>query len=431
MSLEVSSKITVDWRIEGINELLKKAETEDVWSDSSSFLDGHWMLSAEDDAGANKGEWKRYGQWSYTFEFVALDGTALAGSQSFTDVDFSAARSSWGRASSIKRAELAVPSVSKPNAFTFRCHLERSPPMQQNTFATTAPSLFGKTLDHPTYSDVVLRLQSPEASGACILDNKLVLTQRCSYFRSLFTSGFSESSTVLLDPSALPGEPNDPLAGDISDFEAFEASLTSQACADTGVESSCGIASSAPSPLHGSSSASALARPFLQVPVSDCSYSTLDSLLFFLRTGKVCFLPSTGNYLIAFQDEGSSHPYSISGRNAWLNKAVEGLGGPGFCNPHALYRLADRYLLGELKKLAKERIVRGLTVQNVGYEAFSCLSRDFEDVQKDAVEFVLKNWKEVKATRAWSQAMELLSEGHLPGGLDILRRVHEGLETKS
>ncbi|BGP15728.1 hypothetical protein JCM10213v2_003717 [Rhodosporidiobolus nylandii] len=383
MSLEVSSKITVDWRIEGINELLKKAETEDVWSDSSSFLDGHWMLSAEDDAGANKGEWKRYGQWSYTFEFVALDGTALAGSQSFTDVDFSAARSSWGRASSIKRAELAVPSVSKPNAFTFRCHLERSPPMQQNTFATTAPSLFGKTLDHPTYSDVVLRLQSPEASGACILDNKLVLTQRCSYFRSLFTSGFSESSTVLLDPSALPGEPNDPLAGDISDFEAFEA------------------------------------------------YSTLDSLLFFLRTGKVCFLPSTGNYLIAFQDEGSSHPYSISGRNAWLNKAVEGLGGPGFCNPHALYRLADRYLLGELKKLAKERIVRGLTVQNVGYEAFSCLSRDFEDVQKDAVEFVLKNWKEVKATRAWSQAMELLSEGHLPGGLDILRRVHEGLETKS
>ncbi|GAA5938786.1 hypothetical protein JCM10213_006119 [Rhodosporidiobolus nylandii] len=80
MSLEVSSKITVDWRIEGIDELLKKAETEDVWSYSSSFLDGQWKLclkltdatacgtflhsykSAEDDAGANKGEWKRYGQ---------------------------------------------------------------------------------------------------------------------------------------------------------------------------------------------------------------------------------------------------------------------------------------------------------------------------------------------------------------------------------
>ncbi|GAA5938782.1 hypothetical protein JCM10213_006118 [Rhodosporidiobolus nylandii] len=302
--------------------------------------------------------------------------------------------------------------------------------MQQNTFPTTALSLFAKTLDDPSYSDVVLRLQSPEASGACILDNKLVLAESCPYFQSLFTSGFSESSTVLLDPSALPGKPDDPLAGDVADFEAFETLLGWPGSPILGAHSSFGTATSAASPLREPSSTSPQTRPFLQVPVSDCSYSTLHSLLFFLRTGKVCLLPSTSNYLVAFQNEAPSEPYSISGRNAWLNKAAKGMSGPGFCNPHALYRLADRYLLEELKMIAKERIV-GLTVRNAAYEAFSSLSRDFELVQKDIVEFVLKNWNEVKATRAWSQAMELLGEGHLPGGVDVLRRVLEALGVKS
>jgi len=90
------------------------------------------------------------------------------------------------------------------------------------------------------------------------------------------------------------------------------------------------------------------------------------------------------------------------------------------CSAHAMYRLADRYLLEELKEMSLGFITRSLTPENVrgfsgsdsscatqcsirstslpqvSYELFSPLSLDHEKVQKPILDYFVDNWVSVR-----------------------------------
>lgn len=174
-----------------------------------------------------------------------------------------------------------------------------------------------------------------------------------------------------------------------------------------------------------------------KVTVSDSSYVTYKALLFFLYTDTIEFAPLTSSFL----DHNSLAAASNSGSSA-LHQAAFGsgpsssLGGSRFettsgqsfsremlkahqlrqqvidvyraqfpnrpspCSAKAMYRLADKLQIHNLKKRAKEHIAKSLTVQNIVWEAFSSFASHYPEVRQMELSFLLSHWREVKRTRA-------------------------------
>ncbi|GAA5885555.1 hypothetical protein JCM6882_007467 [Rhodosporidiobolus microsporus] len=305
-------------------------------------------------------------------------------------------------------------------------------------------------------ADVVFTIKSQDSVGT-IFASKQVLMSRSSYFRDLFSSNFSESKLKRLAPQDGPRKPSNTLHGDVPDFQAFkELSSTGdeKEPVASGLSPALTPAEEGAPPgswpedsrlfreikVEGSRRA---ALSHLQKESTDfpsCSYATYHALLFFLYTSCISFLPPTSDYLLTHQPpEGESlvpgawHApapvHTDEERDAWLLKNALNRD-PAPCSPHAMYRLANRYLLDELKKIAQGYIIRSLTVENVAYEVFCTLSKDYETHQDEVLKFLLKNWDAVKKTRGWAQSMDLLEDGRLPGGTAVLKKIFDALAVK-
>ncbi|BGP20754.1 hypothetical protein JCM10213_004824 [Rhodosporidiobolus nylandii] len=174
-------------------------------------------------------------------------------------------------------------------------------------------------------------------------------------------------------------------------------------------------------------------RYLSQITIKRCSYATVRAFIEYLYTGDISFTPSLSDYLVEKVQQNFqafSHSHLEQSQQGWLSWQAQ-RSEPKPCNPHALYRLADRYLEEDLKERAKGFIVRSLTVENVAYEAFSALSVDFTDLQKPVLDFLLSHWDEVKNTTGMSNVRRLLASGYLPHGDEILGKVFDGLTKKT
>ncbi|GAA5825580.1 hypothetical protein JCM11251_000292 [Rhodosporidiobolus azoricus] len=291
-------------------------------------------------------------------------------------------------------------------------------------------------LDSRSCFDVVFAIQ-PSESGAFshITAIKDVLMARSSYFRDLFSSDFCESRLEHSDPQGLLGKPSDPLHGDRHDFSAFEEMLVHGndiKVSEATPPSTLAEPSVQPQIASGLAQSTTATGSYVKVVIHDCSYSTYYGILFYLYTHRINFLPPTSDYLLADQNEPRK-PRDASdatkARDAWLIKKALNQNPPP-CNPHAVYRLADRYLLNDLKEIAQGYILRSLTVENVAYEAFCRLSLDYDSYRDKVLQFILENWTAVKHTRAWMQSMKLLEDGQLQGGGALLQKLFDALDIK-
>ena len=62
------------------------------------------------------------------------------------------------------------------------------------------------------------------------------------------------------------------------------------------------------------------------------------------------------------------------------------------CSAKAIYKLADKLEIPELKARAFDHIVQSLTVETLPYEAFSAFSDQFREIRQVQLDLLLAHW---------------------------------------
>ncbi|GAA6064057.1 hypothetical protein JCM10212_006793 [Sporobolomyces blumeae] len=191
-----------------------------------------------------------------------------------------------------------------------------------------------------------------------------------------------------------------------------------------------------------------------EVVVTDASYSTFRALLYYLYSNQISFSPLASTYYAA-KDRAlqADVPFNFLSREQFIlahsppttlipSQFVSGTGGPGAggtgesqkvgpASAKAIYRLADKMGLDELKALAFRHVVSSLTSRNVVYEAFGSFSMRFDEVKRVEVAFLLEHWNEVRTSPSMRKVFEYLRSGNrFPGFEDVWLSIMENLEYK-
>lgn len=195
-------------------------------------------------------------------------------------------------------------------------------------------------------------------------------------------------------------------------------------------------------------------RPMTRVVVRDASYSAYRSVLYYIYTDNIVFAPLSSSFIghitsdqsmltsVAGPSESSNNIRAsqsvesavISGaksRREWI-KVWENChpGQPSPCSAKAVYRLADRLDLGDLKQRAFQFIIKSLTVENVPYEVFSTFSAAFEEVRKVQIKYFLDNWSAIRASDAMRNVWQQIRLGRHPGYEEVWPLIAQNLEFK-
>ncbi|GAA5825019.1 hypothetical protein JCM5353_001148 [Sporobolomyces roseus] len=310
------------------------------------------------------------------------------------------------------------------------------------TYDSTGHLLF----DNPDFCDVAFKVQD-----SYILAVKALLIQRSSYFKSLFESGFSESSNiVLVDPNELLlNHPRPPIGNsDDDDMTPFESEQTYPLELDTNRQKEPGLDNERPTKRakrdlvdsHSHSTAPpSRQKPMLVVDVPDANYYTYRAIVGYLHCHLILFTTSPSLYHAFSPDSLQLNGNDLERRNsrktvastraAWLSSRYDALSNyvppeklwPA--SPHAVYRLADRYDLDGVKRLAKNRILNDLDYTTAAYELFSPLSLAFPDVQAAVFDYVCSNFDDVKKSLAFRLVLDKLHSGELASARDLTERL--------
>lgn len=191
-----------------------------------------------------------------------------------------------------------------------------------------------------------------------------------------------------------------------------------------------------------------------KVSIVDSAYPTFKALLFFLYTDTVEFAPLTSSFLpsdVAADDAPSSNS-SVSlfasrrgrvpsgrfseemekarkKRKSLIESHLVGYPEkPSPCSAKAMYRLADKLDIPDLKQRAQDHIAMSLTIQNIVWEVFSGFTAHYPDILKMETDFLLKHWPQVKRINAM-KSIFLRHSAH-PGLAQVWPHLLECLEYK-
>ncbi|PVF98434.1 hypothetical protein CPB86DRAFT_784877 [Serendipita vermifera] len=119
-------------------------------------------------------------------------------------------------------------------------------------------------------------------------------------------------------------------------------------------------------------------------------------------------------------------------RAQWIREwGYENPGRPLPCSAKAVYRLADKLDLADLKERAREHIVKSLTVTNVPHEVFSSFSATFEEIRKVQIDYFLANWGEIRGSEAMSDIWHQIRNGRHPGFEQVWPLIAQNLEYRA
>lgn len=192
--------------------------------------------------------------------------------------------------------------------------------------------------------------------------------------------------------------------------------------------------------------------PKLRVVVKDVAYATYRAVLYYLYTDRIRFAPLSSSFLSSCSpgatceqnpsdSQASLAPVTRTGsaevnagassRREWIQDWARGNPGhPVPCSAKAVYRLADKLGLTELKSRAFEHITKSLTVENVPYEVFSTFSATFEVVRKVEVKYFLDHWAEIRGSDAMRSVWHQIRLGRHPGFEEVWPVIATNLEFK-
>ncbi|GAA5971338.1 hypothetical protein JCM11641_008312 [Rhodosporidiobolus odoratus] len=240
-----------------------------------------------------------------------------------------------------------------------------------------------------------------------VLANKDFLSSRSNYFRTMFSGGFSESS----DASILSTRPTrrrkvdtpPSLRGWTNDDDSLEWLPEERIDQHTPEETGELVDAHEADEAIGKEK-----EGKLEVNIADAGYITYRAMIYFLYTERVAFTPPASDFAVEVLSTTNTATSSMVdddplstvndqtnhlSRRAYLlartpkhNYPVEA------ASPHAVYRLADKLDIPELKKRAKAAIVTGFNKDNILYELISTFSYHFDEIQQAALKFTWDNW---------------------------------------
>jgi len=203
--------------------------------------------------------------------------------------------------------------------------------------------------------------------------------------------------------------------------------------------------------------------PKVKIEVKDVAYRTYLAMLHYLYTDSVTFAPLASTFAkedkqkrdtlviarntpippsastSAFENTASttrpkashSDKLTITSRKEWL-RVWHGNNPPGVgpCSAKAMYQLADKLNLLDLKARAFKHIIKSMTVQNIPHEAFSSFSARFEEVRKVQVDYFLSNWGAIRSSDAMTNIWQQIRGGKHPGFEEVWPRIAMNLVFK-
>ncbi|GAA5908157.1 hypothetical protein JCM6882_005959 [Rhodosporidiobolus microsporus] len=196
---------------------------------------------------------------------------------------------------------------------------------------------------------------------------------------------------------------------------------------------------------RGSKKSTGDGRARFEVVVTDAAWSTYRSLLHYLYTDAITFSPLASTYYVARDRAASSSspsafPYAsrreyllAHSPSAGAGAAGEGGGKAAAVGPassKAIYRLADKMGLQELKERANEHIVKSLTAENIVYEVFGSFSQRFDEIRQVEIAFLLQHWNTVRASPQMREVFDYLRTGRFPGFEDVWIELVQCLEVR-
>ncbi|KAF7795370.1 hypothetical protein EIP86_006527 [Pleurotus ostreatoroseus] len=156
----------------------------------------------------------------------------------------------------------------------------------------------------------------------------------------------------------------------------------------------------------------------VRVVIKDTAYATYRAVL---------ATPSSVEVATAGRKSGET-----STRKEWLKAwEVANPGKPRPCSAKAVYRLADKLDLQDLKERAFQHIIKSLTVENVAYEVFSHFSAAFDDVRKVEISYFLEHWGEIRDSTMMRNVWQQIRLGRHPGFEEVWPLIATNLEYKS
>ncbi|KAK0558148.1 hypothetical protein OC844_005386 [Tilletia horrida] len=196
------------------------------------------------------------------------------------------------------------------------------------------------------------------------------------------------------------------------------------------------------------SHASSSTRKRRQVIIQDSAYPTFRALLHFLYTDTVYFAPLTSTFLpidVSMDELGgfpsTDRDLTSADKFAFeLHKAhkkrkelidsycAQNPDKPQPCSAKAMYKLADKLHIEDLRKRAQEHIAGSLTVHCIVYEVFGNFTMRFPEIRKMETDFLLKHWNQVRKSVAMKTIFS--RSGAHPGLAEVWPHLLSKLEYK-
>lgn len=198
-------------------------------------------------------------------------------------------------------------------------------------------------------------------------------------------------------------------AGDIEMIED-PASLSAVAepvpSADSAVAST---AASAPSSMPAGDSAARV------VYIKDIAFKTYQAFICYLYTGQVDFAPLKSQ-------EAHIGKGKVVDHTTWT------LHEPLPCSPKSMYRLAEKYGLTDLRKLAGQNLKSKLSRENILAEVFSSFTSRHPDIATTQIEYLCANL-DGPVQSALPRWLESVAAGNLPSSGSVLTAIMQKLIT--
>ncbi|TRM63990.1 hypothetical protein BD626DRAFT_263869 [Schizophyllum amplum] len=444
----------------------------------------------EKERAAADGKWVREGSYTFGFEMRSLNKSVIVPGKEAKQDQFCSKVANWGW-SHYARRELVYYNnsvIRSQDAFVVVCNIKSSPSVPDVPLSPRlgVPKSLLETIgslllsDNPAHADVefIIPRRGQDMSAAKHIYASRQLLSRVEYFSSMFSSGFAEGACVtgsgtneMSEPTAIfidfdDSDDEDSIDDPVAEWaSATSNSMISTSSGEQDVEVYSASTSSATLPMlpqgapsdMGSNASFRSGNPGgeaarVKVVVRDVAYTTYLAMLYWIYTDRIVFAPLSSSFSTNSTNTvktpmvtspntqtSSSMPTGGSGsspvidskatRRQWIAEwQANNPDRPAPCSAKAMYRLADRLGLDELRERACRHIMRGLNVDNIAYEVFSPFAATFDEIRKLQVKYFLENWSQVRSSESMRDVWQQIRNGRHPGFEEVWPVIASSLE---